>query len=171
MLFSREKPLVKSTAPGSIFYRICFPVYLLPYLFSDLLLQKPKNTLPHFFFTYFISCFIQFYLSKLPQTNLSFYHGGIDNPSYALGCKYLFFVCRYRLHSVAWFSYWIDTLVSQLREIPTIVVPHHPFLFGKIPTQFQATLISHENFNFVSSISIFVYSCPLKSLSVRVHDK
>ena len=26
------------------------------------------------------------------------------------------------------------TLVSSLREIPTIVVPHHPFLFGEIPT-------------------------------------
>jgi hypothetical protein len=79
MLFSREKPLVKSTAPGSIF-------------------------------TYFISCFIHIYLSNLIQFNLSFYRGGIDNPSYASGCKYLFFVCRYHLHSVAWFSYWIDNL-------------------------------------------------------------
>ena len=26
------------------------------------------------------------------------------------------------------------TLVSSLREIPTIVVLHHPFLFGEIPT-------------------------------------
>ena len=26
------------------------------------------------------------------------------------------------------------TLVSSLREIPTVVVLHHPFLFGKIPT-------------------------------------
>ena len=30
MLFSREKPLVKSTAPGSILYHICFPIYYLP---------------------------------------------------------------------------------------------------------------------------------------------
>ncbi|XBI51092.1 hypothetical protein VPH35_033661 [Triticum aestivum] len=28
------------------------------------------------------------------------------------------------------------TLVSSLREIPTVDVPHHPFLFGKIPTLF-----------------------------------
>ena len=27
-----------------------------------------------------------------------------------LGCKYLFFVCRYHLHTVAWFSYWFDNL-------------------------------------------------------------
>ena len=26
------------------------------------------------------------------------------------------------------------TLVSSLREIPTVVVLHHPFLFGEIPT-------------------------------------
>ena len=26
------------------------------------------------------------------------------------------------------------TLVSYLREIPTAVVLHHPFLFGEIPT-------------------------------------
>ena len=39
-----------------------------------------------------------------------FYPGGIDNPSYASGCKYFLFVCRYHLHSVAWFSYWFDNL-------------------------------------------------------------
>ena len=40
-----------------------------------------------------------------------FYLGGIDNPSFTSGCKYLFFVCRYRSRSVAWFSYWFDNLV------------------------------------------------------------
>ena len=30
--------------------------------------------------------------------------------TYASGCKYLSFVCRYRLHSVSWFSYWFDNL-------------------------------------------------------------
>ena len=54
------------------------------------------------------------------------------------GCNYLFFVCRYRLHSVAWFSYWFNNLCLITQEIPTIAVLHHPFLFGEIPTQFQA---------------------------------
>ena len=31
------------------------------------------------------------------------------------------------------------TLVSYLREIPTVDVPHHPILFGEIPTWLQAT--------------------------------
>ena len=73
MLFSREKPLVKSTAPGSIFSYICFPIYFLLYLISDLVFPKPKNTLLHFFFIYFISRFIQIDLSKRIQINLSFY--------------------------------------------------------------------------------------------------
>ena len=60
------------------------------------------------FVIYFILCFIEIYLSNLLQNSLSFYRGVIDNPSYASDCKYLFFVCRYRLDSVAWFSYWID---------------------------------------------------------------
>ena len=110
MLFSREKPLVKSTAPGSNFYHICFLIYFLPLLFSDLLFQKTKNTLLHFFLTYFILCFNEIYWSILIQTILSFSRGGTDNPSYVSGCKYLFFVCRYHLHSVAWFSYWFDNL-------------------------------------------------------------
>ena len=130
---------MKSMSPGSLLAHICLEIYLYSLLFSDLLFQKPKNTLLHFSFTYFISCFCKIYLSKIIQINLSFYRGGIDNPSYASGCKYLFFVCTYRLHSVAWFSYWIDTLVSQLREILTIVVLHHPFLFGEIPTRSLAT--------------------------------
>ena len=71
-------------------------------LLSDLLFQKPKNILLHFFFLYFILCFGKIYLSNLIQFNPSQYHGGIDNPSYALSCKYLLFVCRIRLHSVAW---------------------------------------------------------------------
>ena len=93
MLFCSEKPLVKTTAPGLLSYHI-----------------KTKNTQQQFLFIYFILCFCQIYLSNLIQFNLSQYRGGIDNPSYALGCEYLLFVCRYRLHSVAWFSYWIDNL-------------------------------------------------------------
>ena len=31
------------------------------------------------------------------------------------------------------------TLVSSLREIPTVAVLHHPFLFGEIPTYTTTT--------------------------------
>src|SRR3989337_653978 len=65
--FSREKPLVKSRAPGSIPYHICFPIYFYSLVFSDLLFQKPKNTLLHFLFSSFILRFIEIYLSNLSQ--------------------------------------------------------------------------------------------------------
>src|SRR3989337_1440424 len=109
--FSREKPLVKSTAPGSLLYYICLrDLFLFCFYFSDLLVPKYKNTLLQFIIIYFFSRSREIYLSNLLQFYLSFYLGGIDNPSFTSGCKYLFFVCRYRLRSVAWLSYWFDNL-------------------------------------------------------------
>ena len=111
MLFSREKPLVKSTAPGLFSHDIFSDLYCyLPfYLFASFIfrsiLPKPKNTSLNFICRFSI-CIYQ--IISLPI----FYLGGTDNPSYASGCKYLFFVCRYHLHCVAWFSHWINTLVS-----------------------------------------------------------
>ena len=79
MLFSREKPLVRSTAPGSIFYHtsfqstfICiftFPIYIIKY-------QK------------------YIYLIILSLSDLTFAsgHEGIDNPFIALVVSSLF-VC------------------------------------------------------------------------------
>jgi len=98
---------VKSTAPGLLF---TFEIYFYSLLFSDLLIQKQKNTLLQFIVIYFISRSCEIYLSNLLQFYLSCYPGGIDNPSFTSGCKYLFFVCRYHLCSVAWFSYWFDNL-------------------------------------------------------------
>ena len=52
--FSREKPLVKSTAPRSLLYYICLRDLFYLLLFSDLLNQKYKNTLLQFILIYFI---------------------------------------------------------------------------------------------------------------------
>ena len=46
--FSREKPLVKPTAPGSYFSYICLRSAFPLHFYSDLLNQKYKNTLLHF---------------------------------------------------------------------------------------------------------------------------
>ena len=62
------------------------------------------------FFIYFILCFCQISLSNLIQFYLSQYQGGLYNLSYALDSMDLLFMCRCYLHSVAWFSYWIDNL-------------------------------------------------------------
>src|SRR3989337_1760828 len=52
-VLSREKPLVKTMAPGSIFI----------ILFSDRQSEKPKNTLRQFIYLYFT---LHFYLSFIP---------------------------------------------------------------------------------------------------------
>ena len=114
--FSREKPLVKPTAPGSLLYYICVPTYyllwdlfLFAFIFRSINPKIPKYLL-QFLFIYFISRSREIYLSNLLQFYLSFYPWGIDNPSLTSGCKYLFFVCRCCLRGVAWFSYWFDNL-------------------------------------------------------------
>ena len=109
--FSWEKPLVKCTAPRvyslsyfpfrSIFICFCFQIY-----YS----KNPKISCYILFVIYLILRLHEIYLSNLLQTNLPFYPWGIDNPSYTSSCKYLLFVRRYHLHSVAWFSYWIGNL-------------------------------------------------------------
>ena len=53
--FSREKPLVKPTAPGSLFIIFSFAIYFPLHLFSDLLNLKYKNTLLQFFFAIYLS--------------------------------------------------------------------------------------------------------------------
>ena len=100
--------------------------YLL--LFSDLLIQEYKNTLLQFIIIYFISHSCEIYLSNLLQFYLSFYPWEIDNPSLTSGCKYLFFVCRYHLHSVAWFSYWFDNLglITEGNTYRSCVAPSLP---------------------------------------------
>jgi hypothetical protein len=142
---------VKSTGPGSILYRICFEIYFYSHLFQIYYSKNPILPCCTFllliYFAFYRELFIQSTTNILPSTwqFIALLPSRIDNPSYASGCKYLFFVCRYRLHSVAWFSYWIHTLVSQLREILTVAILHHPFLFGEIITQFQATSCSPRN--------------------------
>ena len=116
----------------SILYHICFLIYYLPLLFSDLLFQKPKYTLLKFLVIYFISCFREIYLSNLLQTNLSFTREGLTTPlthrvasicSLYEGTVYIVLLCS---------PTGSRNLVSSLREIPTVAVLHHPFLFGEI---------------------------------------
>ena len=72
MLFSREKPLVKTMAPGSYFYHIL----------------KSKNNLLQFYLLYFILCFLFIYLS-LRDLILAINRQGIDKPS--LGASICYF--------------------------------------------------------------------------------
>ena len=136
--FSREKPLVKPMAPRSSFSYICLRSTFPLHFYSDLLNQKTQKYLAAFYLYLFYLAFDLSIYYNLPHVRLPILRRrtpeGIDNPFNSSGCEVLLFVCRCCLRCVAWFSYWFDTLVSSLREICTVVVLHHPFLFGEIPT-------------------------------------
>ena len=103
-------------------------------LFSDLLIQKYKNTLLQFLFIYFISRSREIYLSNVLQFYLSFTREGLTTPllrRVASICS----LCAGAVYVVLRGSPTSSiTLVSSLREIPTVAVLRHPFLFGEIPT-------------------------------------
>ena len=113
LFFSQEKPLVKPMAPRSFLIYLPMRSTFLLHLFSDLLNQKPKNTLLRFISIYFIwrSIYQSITTFSCPRANFwRRYPKGIDNPFNMSGCEYLLFVCRCYLCSVAWFSYWFHNL-------------------------------------------------------------
>ena len=106
-------------------------------LFSDLLNQKYKNTLLCFILIYFTWHSIYQYLQlshvRLPISG-TVTRKGLTTPftrRVASSC----YLCAGAVYVLLLGSPTGSvTLVSSLREIPTAVVLHHPFLFGEIPT-------------------------------------
>ena len=112
--FSREKPLVKPTAPGSLSHiiRLCDLLFFCIYF----QIYQTKNTkIPCYVLFLFILFgirsinllqFIHVYFAYLGRR----YPKGIDNPFNTPGYEYLLFVCKCCLRCVAWFSDWFDNL-------------------------------------------------------------
>ena len=133
--FSREKPLVKSMAPGSLLYYIClWDIFLFSFIFRSINPKNPK--IPWCSFYLFI-------LSRVPARSIYpiyynftylFTHEGLTTPllrRVATICS----LCAGAIYVVLRGSpIGSITLVSSLREIPTVDVLHPPFLFGEIPT-------------------------------------
>ena len=125
--FSWEKPLVKSTAPRSLFHIFAFAIYFfLAFIFRPI---KPKiqKYLLHFIL------FAIYYFNLLPIFGIVT-RKGLTTPltRRVVRCCYL---CAGAVYVVLLGSPTGSiTLVSSLREIPTVAVLHHPFLFGEIPT-------------------------------------
>ena len=132
--FSREKTLVKRTAPGCSSSYICLAIYFsFAFLFRSI---KPKIQI-YFAALYFI-CDLLFQSTRIYLTSacqfLAPLPGRIDNPFNTSGCEVLLFVCRCCLCCVAWFSYWFDNLGFFTEGNTNVAVLHHPFLFWEIPT-------------------------------------
>ena len=133
LLFSREKPLVKPTAPGSLLHYICLcDLFFFAFIFRSI---KPKIIKIH--------CCTLFYLA-FDQSNLQLSHirlpisgavarKGLTTPLTRRVAS-IFYLCAYVVYvGLLGPPTSLITLVSSLREIPTGVVLHHPFLFGEIP--------------------------------------
>ena len=132
--FSREKPLVKSTAPGSLSHIICLcDLFYWPSILWSI---KPKIQ-EYLAAIYFIWRSIYQYLQlshvRFPISG-TVTRKGLTTP---LTCRVasICYLCVGAIYVVLLSSPTGSiTLVSHLREIPTAAVLHHPFLFGEIPT-------------------------------------
>ena len=117
-------------APGLFFIIFAFQSIICHFYFQIYYSKNPKNTLLQFFVIYFISRFIEIYLSHLLQTNLSFTREGLRTPltrQVASICS----LCAGIIYIVLLGSPTGSiTLVSSLGEIPTEAVLHHPIFFG-----------------------------------------
>ena len=110
--FSREKPLVKPTAPVSLSHIFAFAIYFfLAFIFRSI---KPKIPCCILFLLILFGVrsinLLQIYLTSVLHILRRRTAEGIDNPFSTSGCEKFLFVCRWCLHCVAWFSYWFDNL-------------------------------------------------------------
>ena len=109
-------------------------IHIYSLLFSDLLIQKPKNTLLHLIlFVIYLFNLLQLSPVHAPISG-TVTRKGLTTPltrQVVSDC----YLCAGAVYVVLLGSPTGSiTLVSFMREIPTAVVLHHPFLFGEIPT-------------------------------------
>ena len=141
MLFFSREATSEIYGPGSLLYYICLcKLFLFAFIFISIF-PKLKNTLMQFIVIYFISRSREIYLS-----NLSYFYPvylpisgvvawkGLTTPLIRRVAS-ICYLCAGVVHVVLRGSLTGSiTLVSSLREIHTVGVMHHPFLFGEIPT-------------------------------------
>ena len=132
--FSREKPPVKSTAPGSFLYHIClWDLFLFAFIFRSIN-PKTQKYLAEFYLRLFASINLpQFYPVNMTISG-TVTRKGLTTPLTRRVAS-ICYLCA-RVVYVLWGGSLTGsvTLVSSLREIPTVAVMHHPLLFGEIPT-------------------------------------
>ena len=132
--FSREKPLVKPTAPGSLSHIICLcDLFSFAFIFRSI---KPKIqkylAAIYLFRDLFIlsTTFTSRYLPILRRRTRK----GLTTPLTRRVAS-ICYLCAGAVY-VVWGGSPTGsiTLVSSLREIPTVAILHHPFLFAELPT-------------------------------------
>ena len=130
--FSREKPLVKSTALGLFFIIFLSDLLFASFIFRSINPKTQKYLAAIYCYLFYLAfpwdLFIQY------TTILSIFLPVRDwQPLCYVGLQ-VFVLCAGTVHVVLrGYPTGSITLVSSLREIPIVDVLHHPFLFGEIP--------------------------------------
>ena len=132
--FSREKPLVKPTAPGSLSHIICLcDLFSFAFIFRSI---KPK--IQKYLAALYFICDLLFQSITIFSHQLAI-SGAVTRKGLTTPLTRRVARCCYLCAGVVYVVLLGSptgsiTLVSSLREIPTVAVLHHPFLFGEIPT-------------------------------------
>ena len=133
--FSREKPLVKTTAPGSLLYYICLcDLFSFAFIFRSIKTKIPCCNLFYLPFPRDLSI----KLLQLSHVHLPIFgvvtRKGLPTPLTRRVAS-ICYLCAGVVYVVLLGSPTGSiTLVSSPREIPTVTMLHDPFLFGEIPT-------------------------------------
>ena len=132
--FSQEKPLVKPMAPGSVFHIICLcELFSFAFIFRSTKPKIQKYLAAIYYIWRSIYQYLQLSHVRLPISGAAT-RKGLSTPftrRVASSCYLCVGVVYVMLLGSPTGSI---TLVSSLREIPTVAMLHHPFLFGEIPT-------------------------------------
>ena len=125
---------MKATAPGSLRIIFAFAIYFPLLLFSVLLNTKYKHTLLQFIlFLIYLSNLLQLSPHSVPISGVVT-RKGLTSPLTRQVAS-ICYLCAGAVYVVLRGSPTGSiTLISSLREIPTVDVLHHPFLFREIPT-------------------------------------
>ena len=135
MLFFLREATSETYGPQVLFLIICLcDLFLFAFIFRSINPKKYKNTLLHFIlFVIYLFNLLQLYPISFPLSG-AVTQKGLTTPlscRVASGC----YLCAGVVYVVLLGSPTGSiTLVSSLREIPTVDVLHRPFLFWEIPT-------------------------------------
>ena len=108
--FSREKPLVKPTAPGSVSHIICLcDLFYLPFIFRSIKPKIQKYLAAIYFIWRSIYQYLQLSHVRLPISGTATRKGS-TTPFTRRVVSICYLCAGAVLCCVAWFSYWFDNL-------------------------------------------------------------
>ena len=123
---------MKPTAPGSLSHIICLcDLFYLPFIFRSIKPKIQKYLAAIYFIWRSIYQYLQLSHVRLPILGAAT-RKGLTTP-FTRRVASICYLCAGAVYiELLGSPTGSITLVSSLREIPTVVVLHHPFLFGEI---------------------------------------